>query len=94
MEAKDLVMSYEQINCLCYDTGGKVLNLENWSNAVAKAQAEISFPAGEKQGIEKGRKEVVEWVKQNHWHSADGHLEGDGINDKKWQAKLKEWEIK
>ena len=48
---------------------------------------EISFKAGEQSML----KEVVEWIKQNHWHSADGHLEGDGINDKQWQAKLKEW---
>ena len=45
---------------------------------------------GEKKGIDKGRKEVVEWI--------EGHKGAIGRSEKrylflgyKWQAKLKEW---
>lgn len=95
MEAKDTVMSDEEINFykhlytdqthehFIYDFKG-----------VAKAQAEISFKAG--------IREVVEMVNSCEMttdvHQEDGSLfvrKGDiVILDAYWQAKLKEWGIK
>jgi len=60
-------------------------------------QAEISFPKGEKQGIQKGREEVVEFVEGYGFMSdmvADIPLDGDyyqfRIPLQDWQAFLKE----
>ena len=59
---------------------------------IAQAQDAISFAAGEKQGIEKGRKEVVEWVEQNTEtgeHIICRHyIDWEGL-----QAQLKIWGI-
>jgi len=69
---------------------------------VAKAQAEISFPAGEKQGIEKGIRKVVEWIHENSIgcisrRDIDDYRTRSGVGlsfiGKDWQAKLKEWGI-
>ena len=56
--------------------------------------AEISFSAGEKQGIQKGRSEVVKWIKENNASSDEMNWitvlklseEGEG-----WQNQKKDW---
>jgi len=93
LEAIDTVMNDEEL--------GKLLvkaKKEQWTHkphpifevekCLLLTQAEISFPKGEKQGIDKGRKEVVETFErlrvrkcvplpQNFWRA--------------WQKQLKEW---
>ena len=57
MEAIDTVMSKEQVNDECGD--GLGYGIEDWLKGLLMTQAEISFP----KGIDKGRKEVVEIVR-------------------------------
>ena len=59
MEAKNTVMNLEQMN-------QAVLNNPNlpMGQAIAQAQAEISFSLGEKKGVEKDRQEVVEFIEK------------------------------
>ena len=77
MEAKETVLTPDLRMVLSpHQDNGKLL---------AEQQAEISFPLGEKQGIDKGRKEVVDWLKL-------AAAEADFMLDA-WQAKLKEWGI-
>ena len=94
MEAKDTVVKL-----------GKVLTNDDWdegggymSEPVGEAllkQAEISFRAGYKEGVEDqtievekayrlGIREVAEWIKANAIFAYDNDREA-------WQAKLKEW---
>jgi len=83
VEAKDTVnYSVEEINGTTFLPPDYI----SWREHInlMKAQAEISFRAGE----EKGRKEVVEWIEVNNQA---------GLNDtiyflrKTLQAQLKEW---
>ena len=75
MEAKDTLLDNEQLDqiyCLA-DLG--IDRLAHIS--IAKAQAEVSFKAGEKQ--------VVEWV--------NSHIDMSASDILDWQTKLKEWGI-
>ena len=99
MEAKDMVMGKKETLALA-DEGAYIGPvLLGYLKRVKKAQAEISFKAG--------RKEVVDWVKDNNalrdepWsteyteaYGYDPMVEGDVILSYfEWQAKLKEWGI-
>jgi len=79
MEAKDTVMSANNIATLGYDGYDKDQNMLLRGEQIPKAlerQADISFKAG--------IKEVVEWIIENNGTP-------DHILDL-WQAKLKEWQ--
>lgn len=104
MEAKDTVMGDGEI-LRAIEEGYEVVDgIETrviHAKSIAKVQAEISFPAGEKQGLQKGIREVVEWIKENA-SKVICHNQPDfpedyidigrlGIKDTEWQAKLKEW---
>ena len=93
MKAKDTIMSDEQLaEAHSYPNG-------NHLRRIAQTQAEITFALGEEQGIQKGRREVVEWVKEHSEVKAeytdDLHLLRSYIElpSGLWQAKLKEWGI-
>ena len=80
LEAKDRIVKTTEENC------------HNTLEERLVEQDRISFPAGEKQGIEKGRREVAEWIDQNiaqvHFFTDRGHdwlLTGED-----WQAFKKE----
>jgi len=96
MEAKDTVMNSSILNNVAHsETILDGVGLwERRFRAIAEAQAEISFPLGEKQGIKK----VVEWVKDNelYWRSVSttnhDYYIPLSLADV-WQAKLKEWRI-
>lgn len=80
---------------------------EQWDayNAAGCPQRRIDFLAdaaykkGVSEGVEKGRKEVVEWIEENvqsvetshesHMSSGEFFL---GIDPDEWKAKLKEWQ--
>jgi len=71
---KDTVMTSQQIKQLKADLGNHDMDAGykpehydiRWGDkAIAESQAEISFSKGEQQGIEKGRKEVVKWIKEH-----------------------------
>ncbi len=88
MQAKDTVIEDIKIH----------INAPDWVQILSKGelnlcvrplletQAEISFKAG--------IKEVVEWVNDNsEYFECEGSCDSDRhIIDKKWQAKLREWE--
>ena len=83
MEAKDTVMSNEQIARV---TDFSVKNVAYLDRVIAQVQAEISFKAG--------CREVVEWlVSHNRSKIMDFIGEPLYIFDDEWQAKLKEWGI-
>jgi len=87
MEAKDTVMSEEQIKMAWYSQLGHVAG----DKAIAQAQAEISFKAG--------IKEVVEWIEENLLVAVKDEMSGSQITvtlgkaheSEEWQAKIKEW---
>ena len=93
MEAKDTVMSKEQIIDIMpsgdsWEDGRELLwdyvsqgSLRN----IATRQAEISFPLGKQEG----RREVVEWI----WSNATDVFKDYLQCSQKWQAYLKEWGI-
>lgn len=107
MEAKDTVMSLEQMKAL----------YTRWENLPARGtpnfidysqrhQAELSFKAGQQNsislemqgdaycsGLMQGRKEVVEWVEEQGFYSCLDPCECL-TNNKEYQAKLEEWGIK
>ena len=57
----------------------------------AEQQAEISFNAGEKQGMVK----VVDWIEnKRHLLRPPSNFAKMGIDYNEWQAQLKEWGIK
>ncbi len=97
MEAKDTVMSKEQIERI----QPKIISTIPLPSpsVTAKIQAEISFKVGYKKGVEShhecckmdykaGINLVVDWIKEgcgydgSHWRH---------IPESAWQAKLKEW---
>lgn len=80
MEAKDTVMSDEQIYQASF---GKC--------SIMEAQAEITAPVFFEEGRKAGIKEVVEWINKN---ATDIKCSGVMLTFliKMWQAKLKEWE--
>ena len=91
MEAKDTVMSDEEIRKLCIKHYTELWNKEaaeeigekitlQFSNKLAKAQAEISFKAG--------IREVVEWI----WNEAYEDLM-DTDDFARWQAQKKKWGV-
>jgi len=81
MEAKDTVMSDEQIEQCCRNGFVWYPIVSTADRNIAKAQAEISFKAG--------IKEVVEWIKLNKFH-----VDGFPCYDYQgWEAKLKDWHI-
>ena len=88
MEAKDTVMSDEQIaqymNTPQAHAGGDDCF---WDlDSIVQTQAEITFPLGERKGVEKGRREVAVWIKKQHCYTAD-ELKV------RLEAKLKEWGV-
>ena len=105
MEAIDTVMSNEETAHIIFESEGTAK--EAW-HEVNKAQAEISFKAGqkyalskegheaisyleghqegEKQGSDKGRKEVVEWLKTELPFDYKLLCRWD-----MWHKQLKEW---
>ena len=102
MEAIDTVMSDEQI-LIAYESPvppeetavywseeeAQRLMMEH-RKRIAQAQAEITFPKGEKQGIDKGRKEVVKDF-ETVLDAPEDYQRAmffDVLNG--WQAKLKE----
>jgi len=89
MEAKDTVMSNEQIaetKREAYHHKSRLspaaFEMFGRDQCIAQAQAEISFKAG--------IREVVEWIKGHTLYKGDYtfHIDVD-----QWQAKLKEWGI-
>ena len=84
MEAIDTVMSDKQLRntAIEYSVLGVFEDIFGQAaKAMLRTQAEISFPKGEKQGIDKGRKEVVEFV--------DAHTTTDDWDG--WQEAKEEW---
>ena len=94
MEAKDTVMSLEQMTdkiwamgCKADDEGVAVTQKLRFE-IIAEEQAEISFKAGEDKGKQEGFDKVVEWVKK---HSYKGKFfDTLMIENEEWQAFLKE----
>ena len=71
-----------------------LLQVMKFADAVADEQAEISFPLGEQQGILKGRKEVVEWMKTKQLPDTPASEPYRGlvvISKVQVQAQLKVW---
>ena len=80
MEAKETVMSEREIDKILSDWFGKQRDpypaLNPYLHLVmCQAQAEISFPLGEKQGFKAGIREVVEWLRQYAIHGSKVPLE-------------------
>jgi len=111
MEAKDTVMDDKQTE-KAFEEEWRVDFREPLPScaarrAVAQAQAEISFKLGHQQGvedftecakyIEKGRREVVEWLKeQSQFERCDPDTmayfcDFRWVDEADWQSKLKEW---
>jgi len=99
MKWEDTVISWERIRMVLQEQHKKGVTDNMFTlEAIAKAQAEISFPLGKQEGI----KEVVEFQKQHpRWYIVHQGIERDGITEFNpardhclWQAKLKEWSIK
>ena len=90
MDWKDTVMDAkgitEAINRV-YPSGTGTYQVNVADRAIAKSQAEISFPAGEKQGIEKGIRKVVERYKEDNPFSYNKYRTY-------WNNLKKEWGIK
>ena len=87
--ARDNIKDYRSIDS--YDVDGigapTTIKVDSWNvSKLLEDQAEISFNAGEKQGIRK----VVEWVEGNTEHI---NPSGMRLDRQDWQAKLKEWGI-
>jgi len=112
MEAKDTVMDKRKITgAILADEAkhGSTHSLKYFSvniielRSVARAQAGISFPLGEKQGYEKGRKarlkEVVDALREHEscdkWGNPCIAIGYNDLGNKRyfdwWQAQLKEW---
>ena len=70
MKAKDTVMPIQKLEMMYLHSK----NSERVLSEIAQAQAEISFSKGETQGIQKGRKEVVEWLKEYAIHGGKAPL--------------------
>ena len=84
MEAIDTVIAPEQI-------GEIVGGCKQWWEIpakIAQAQAEISFPKGEKQGIDKALQWLSEQPKEDAFPDGGMYIL---VAVDKWQAKLKEW---
>lgn len=85
MEAKDTVMSDEQI----YTVGKPYADGEFWvvdyDRGIAKAQAELSFKVGIKQ--------VVEWVERNSESDGENPQEFSVFPEMVWQAQKKDWGV-
>ena len=62
-------------------------NLPDYEKRNLNHQAEISFP----KGIDKGRKEVVEWVKAQEESRCMDCVTPYTFSTYAWQAQLKEW---
>lgn len=109
MKAEDTVMRNMEIQHAIYNAQPKRL-IDNFLldeyllqfQAVAKAQAEISFKAGagEKEKAKEraleagkvlGRREVVEWIEQDCGYDGSHWRH---IVDAEWQAQKKKWGIK
>lgn len=93
MEAKDIVMNDEQLMKLAQVPPEDYGAPPHWwlraNRRVAKAQAEISFKAGQQEGI----REVVKWFESLHaCIHRTGYWSGKECGDC-WRAKLREWEI-
>ena len=58
--------------------------------AVAKAQAEISYKMGYNQAYLEGIKVVVEWIDGHSW-IPENNIHAISIWGKEWQPKLKSW---
>ncbi len=100
MEAKDTVMEGRD---LCRLFINSTLSTSDSLRKVAKAQAEISFKAGQEdvctvpvsKFIEQGMRKVVEWMARYSLTAYGNYYNiGWSISLKEWQAKLKEWGIK
>ena len=95
MEAKDTVMTLEQTQVIVDELIAEESNADRVSllRTEFEAQAEISFKAG--------IKEVVGWLEKEHKMYAYREINGGRkedtygvfVDDDKWQAKLKEWEL-
>ncbi len=103
MDWKDTVMSDNQL----YDILGVIPRDDEDIYDVIKAQAEISFKAGQKdvctvavsdiigRGVEIGRKEVVEWIERttHTYHSVPWDEDSlvRNLLEEGWQAQKKRW---
>ena len=86
MEAKDTVLSEEAISRWGADDislpkAGQPIRLN--ISPILEKQAEISFPLGEKQGIQK----VVEWIDYNI-------IIADDKDRQAWRDRVRKWNIK
>jgi len=107
MEAKDTVMSKEQLDAI--DLKNAESNFIDALWDTARQQAEISFKAGFEEGRkviptnevqgtiylegkQTGIREVVEWVEENAYPPA-AYKDIRRFRYDDWQAKLKEWGI-
>ena len=88
MEAIDTVMSEKEWLKIWY-SGDDKKHLKVYDDYLSGLinQAEISFP----KGIDKGRKEVVEWIEEHQTHIGGGNQMFNLVLGQDWQAKLKEW---
>ena len=97
MTPEDTVMSGEQMSEEIQKKTKKwsICNpafIEDVAGIVATRQAEISFPKGEKQGIDKGRKEVVGWIENNGYRKIAPNCKNVMLryfDEDDWQAFLK-----
>ena len=88
MEAKDTVMNKEKLKQI-NDAMPPEAKYGDVFETIAYNQAEISFPLGEQQGIEK----VVEWMEEHSiitYGRAPLKIKWQSINPVAWQAFLKE----
>jgi len=106
MKASDTVMPFSQIEQI--DMKNAESNFTDALYDVAREQAEISFKAGRESqvdaianmytvGIERGIKEVVEWMEGCMLQSLRDkddkiYCRDYRVYDSEWQSKLREWE--
>jgi len=101
MEAKDTVMSDDDINGFAHYPDVNLLSEDNWSiDKMLEAQAEVSFQAGwrecmsiiettVKEAQQTGGKEVVEWILKYRSETTREFI-GFTLTMAAWEAKQKE----
>ena len=96
MEAKDTVMSPEQLQIIllkcCGDISCSEEALKLWKT-IAQDQAEITAPIFYAEGHKAGIREVVEWLQPQLDIGYADNLITIGLDRSEWNTKLKAWGI-
>ena len=85
MEAKDTVMSLEDakasiplgtLELVGQKLGYDAVHIWEAFRVQTERQADISFKAGVEVGVKQGRREVIEWIRQQHLFTGEPPVEG------------------